>query len=82
MIVHALTSSRLRHETLNLFLTRDTAHAELREILEDEPLERSAARRANRTRRAERVGETMKLAALGSSGSADGAKRFARRARS
>jgi hypothetical protein len=37
MQVYALTSSQLLHETLDLFLTRDAAEAELREILEDEP---------------------------------------------
>jgi hypothetical protein len=33
--VCALTSSQLLHETLDLFLTREAAEAELREILED-----------------------------------------------
>jgi hypothetical protein len=37
MQVYALTSSQLRHETLDLFLTREAAEDELREILEDEP---------------------------------------------
>jgi hypothetical protein len=37
MQVYALTSSRLVSETLDLFLTREAAEAELREILEDEP---------------------------------------------
>ena len=37
MQVYALTSSQLLHETLDLFLTRDAAEAELREILLDEP---------------------------------------------
>jgi hypothetical protein len=37
MQVYALTSSRCFHETLDLFLTREAAEAELREILEDEP---------------------------------------------
>lgn len=37
MQVYALTSSQLLHETLDLFLTREAAEAELREILEDEP---------------------------------------------
>ena len=37
MQVYALTSSRLVSETLNLFLTREAAEAEIREILEDEP---------------------------------------------
>ena len=37
MQVYALTSSQSLHETLDLFLTRDAAEAELREILEDEP---------------------------------------------
>jgi len=36
MQVYALTSSQSLHETLDLFLTRDAAEAELREI-EDEP---------------------------------------------
>jgi hypothetical protein len=35
--VYALTSSQCLHETLDLFLTREAAEAELREILEDEP---------------------------------------------
>jgi len=35
--VFALTSSQLISETLDLFLTREAAEAELREILEDEP---------------------------------------------
>jgi hypothetical protein len=37
MQVTALTSSRLPRETLDLFLTRDAAEDELREILQDEP---------------------------------------------
>jgi len=37
MQVYALTSSRLASETLDLFLTREAAEAELHEILEDEP---------------------------------------------
>ena len=37
MRVYALTSSQLLHETLDLFLTREAAEAELEEILEDEP---------------------------------------------
>jgi hypothetical protein len=37
MQVYALTSSQSVHETLDLFLTREAAEAELREILEDEP---------------------------------------------
>jgi hypothetical protein len=35
--VYALTSSQSLHQTLDLFLTREAAEAELREILEDEP---------------------------------------------
>jgi hypothetical protein len=35
--VDALTSSQSLHETLDLFLTREAAEAELREILRDEP---------------------------------------------
>jgi len=35
--VYALTSSQLLHETLDLFLTRDAAEEELREILLDQP---------------------------------------------
>jgi hypothetical protein len=35
--VYALTSTRLLHETLDLFLTREAAETELREILLDEP---------------------------------------------
>jgi len=35
--VFALTSSQLISQTLGLFLTREAAEAELREILEDEP---------------------------------------------
>jgi hypothetical protein len=37
MRVYALTSSQCLYETLDLFLTREAAEAELREILEDEP---------------------------------------------
>jgi hypothetical protein len=37
MQVYALTSSHSANETLDLFLTREAAEAELREILEDEP---------------------------------------------
>jgi len=37
MQVYALASSQLLHETLDLFLTREAAEAELREILRDEP---------------------------------------------
>ena len=37
MQVYALISSQLLHETLDLFLTREAAEAELREILQDEP---------------------------------------------
>jgi len=35
--VYALTSSQSLHETLDLFLTREAAEAESREILHDEP---------------------------------------------
>jgi hypothetical protein len=35
--VFALASSHIPSETLDLFLTREAAEAELREILEDEP---------------------------------------------
>ena len=35
--VYALTSSRCLHEMLDLFLSREAAEAELREILGDEP---------------------------------------------
>jgi hypothetical protein len=37
MQVYALTSSQSPRETLDLFLTREAAEAELREILEDAP---------------------------------------------
>jgi Mn-containing catalase len=37
MRVYALTNSQSVRETLDLFLTREAAEAELREILEDEP---------------------------------------------
>jgi hypothetical protein len=37
MQVYALTSSQSLDETLDLFLTREAAETELREILEDEP---------------------------------------------
>ena len=37
MKVYALTSSQVAGETLDLFLTREAAETELREILEDEP---------------------------------------------
>jgi hypothetical protein len=35
--VYALTSSQSPRETLDLFLTREAAEAELAEILQDEP---------------------------------------------
>jgi hypothetical protein len=35
--VYALTSSQSPHETLDLFLAREAAEAELQEILLDEP---------------------------------------------
>jgi hypothetical protein len=35
--VYALTSTKIPDETLDLFLTREAAEAELRVILEDEP---------------------------------------------
>jgi hypothetical protein len=35
--VYALTGSQCLYETLDLFLTREAAEAELHEILEDEP---------------------------------------------
>lgn len=35
--VYTLTSSQSPHETLDLFLRREAAEAELREILEEEP---------------------------------------------
>jgi hypothetical protein len=35
--VYAFTSSRCLRETLDLFLSREAAEAELREILHDEP---------------------------------------------
>jgi hypothetical protein len=34
---YALTSSQCLYETLDLFVTREAAESELREILEDEP---------------------------------------------
>jgi hypothetical protein len=37
MQVYALTSSQSLHETLDRFLSRETAEAELREVLLDEP---------------------------------------------
>jgi hypothetical protein len=37
MEVYAITSSQSLHETLDLFLTREAAEAELRQILHDEP---------------------------------------------
>lgn len=37
MQVYALTSTQLLYETLDLFLTREAAESELREILLDEP---------------------------------------------
>jgi hypothetical protein len=58
MQVYALTSSQSPRETLDLFLTREAAEAELREILEDEPRpEKRAPGRAGRARRAAGVGE-------------------------
>jgi len=35
--VYTLTSTQIASETLDLFLTREGAETELREILEDEP---------------------------------------------
>jgi hypothetical protein len=35
--VYAFTTTQLLHETLDLFLTREAAETELREILLDEP---------------------------------------------
>jgi hypothetical protein len=37
MRIYALVSSRISRQTLDLFVTREAAEAELREILEDEP---------------------------------------------
>ena len=37
MRVYALASSHVHDETLDLFLNREAAEAELQEILEDEP---------------------------------------------
>jgi hypothetical protein len=37
VLVYALASSRLLDQTLDLFVTREAAEAELREILRDEP---------------------------------------------
>jgi hypothetical protein len=37
MWIYALVSSRLSRQTLDVFVSRETAEAELREILEDEP---------------------------------------------
>jgi hypothetical protein len=37
VLVYPLTSSRLLHGTLDLFLSREAAESELREILVDEP---------------------------------------------
>jgi hypothetical protein len=37
MRVYALASSHVHDETLDLFLSREAAEAELREILKDEP---------------------------------------------
>jgi hypothetical protein len=37
MQVYALTSSHVPSETLDLFVTREAAEAELRKILEEEP---------------------------------------------
>jgi hypothetical protein len=37
--VYALTSSHVPDETLDLFITQEAAEAELREILEDEPVQ-------------------------------------------
>jgi hypothetical protein len=58
MRVYALTSSQCLYETLDLFLTREAAEAELREILHDEPDWKDVLRnRADRARRAQRVRE-------------------------
>ena len=37
MQIYAFTTTQLLHETLDLFLTREAAETELREILLDEP---------------------------------------------
>jgi hypothetical protein len=37
VLVYSLASSQSPNETLDLFLTREAAEAELREILQDEP---------------------------------------------
>ena len=42
MQVYALTSSQVAGETLDLFLTREAAEVELREIIEDEPIQLDA----------------------------------------
>lgn len=44
MRVYALTSSETSDETLDLFLSRDAAEAELWQILEDEPGWKDAVR--------------------------------------
>jgi hypothetical protein len=44
MHVYALTSSELLHETLDLYLTREAAEADLREILRDQPGRRDVLR--------------------------------------
>jgi hypothetical protein len=42
--IYALTSFAIARETLDLFLTREAAEAELREILGDEPDRRDVLR--------------------------------------
>jgi hypothetical protein len=63
VLVYALTSSQCLYETLDLFLTREAAEAELCEILEDEPDWKDVLRvvpieldgRCRRTKRAREV---------------------------
>jgi hypothetical protein len=76
MQVYALTSSHSPSETLDLFLTREAAESELREILEDEPDWRDVLRvvpieldgqqmSSNSLMRRTLVGASLLLAVLG-----------------
>jgi hypothetical protein len=55
--VYALTSTQCLYETLDLFITREAAEAELREILHDEPDWKDVLRIVDRARRAGHLAE-------------------------
>ena len=62
--IYALTSTRLLHETLDLFVTREAADAELREILLDETDWKEVLRCPDGTRRAGRLGQLGQIKAV------------------